>query len=77
MEKQTLTDKEIREIKELCFSNPVKACAKAQIIIDTLQVKSCPTYAEITEKSPRHIQYIAESLLGINIEKRKFISLIQ
>ena len=77
MEKQTLTDKEIREIKELCFSNPVKACATAQIILDTCQVISCAEYARVTGKSKRHIQYIAESLLGINIEKRKFISLIQ
>jgi hypothetical protein len=32
---QKLTENEISKTRELCFSNPVKACEVAQTIIDT------------------------------------------
>jgi hypothetical protein len=74
---QELTKTEIDEIKELCFQNPVKACAVAQKIIDVCGMVSCNGYAKLSNKSTRHIQYISETLVGINIENRKYISLNQ
>ena len=68
-----LTKIEIQKTQQLCFANPAKACAVAQIITDTCGLVSCATFAQIKGKSPRTIQYQAEKLPGIKIEKRKFI----
>ena len=70
---QKLTPQEINKIQNLCFENPAKACAIAQIIIDTCQVASCSTVASIKRKSKRTIQYQAKRITGIKIENRKFI----
>lgn len=77
MNSQYLTDVEIEEVREFCFSNPAKACALAQEIINTCQVVSCKTYAEINGKSKRTILYDADNLNGVIIDNRKFISICQ
>lgn len=73
--KQALTNKEIEKIQNVCFSNPERACAIAQIIIDTCQVVKCSTYAEVKGKSKRTVLYQKEKLAGIKIENQKFISI--
>jgi hypothetical protein len=75
--KQQFTQQEIERTQQLCFNNPAKACAVAQLIADTCQVVSCATYAEIKGKSPRAVQYKAETLTGIEIENRRFVSVNQ
>lgn len=75
--KSILSEHEIKRTQELCFANPAKACAIAQVIADTCQVVSCATYAEVNGKSHRTVQYQAAELTGIAIEKRKFISINQ
>lgn len=72
-----LSDTEKEKIFKLCLENPDKACAIAQEIIDSCQLMSCRTYAVLKDKSPRTVQYKAEKLRGISIEKRRFVSLIQ
>ena len=72
-----LTKIEIQKTQQLCFVNPAKACAIAQIITDTCGLVSCATFAQIKCKSPRTIQYQAENFTGIEIEGRKFISINQ
>jgi hypothetical protein len=72
---QYLTQSEIEKIQNLCFKNPVKACAIAQVIINTCQVVSCSTYARLKGKSKRTVQYKAKNLNKISIETRNFISL--
>ena len=72
-----LTDVEIKKIRKLCFNNPVKSCAIAQLIIDTCGIVSCKTLAEYKKKSIRTIQYQADKLNGVTIENRKFISINQ
>lgn len=72
-----LTNEEISKAQNLCFENPVKSLAVAQLILDTCQVMSCSTYAKMKNKSKRTIQYRAGKMSGIVIEERKFISLIQ
>ena len=52
---QLLTEEETKKIRKLCFSNPAKACAIAQVIIDTCQVINCSTYAAIKNKGKRTI----------------------
>jgi hypothetical protein len=75
--KYLLTQEEIKRTQQLCFNNPAKACAIAQIIIDTCQVVSCSTYAEITGKSKRTVQYQSKNLNGVSVEGRRFLSLNQ
>lgn len=72
-----LTNIEIEKLQNICFSNPKKACAVAQLIIDTCQVISCSTFANIRGKNKRTINYQACKLTGVEIEGRKFISLNQ
>ena len=72
---QKLTPEEIRKIQNLCFNNPTMACAVAQLILDTCQVVSCSTYAQLRNKSKRTVQYQAKTMNGISIENRKFISI--
>jgi len=48
---ELLTSEEIRRIQELCFRNPVKACAIAQVVADTCQLVSCATFAAAKGKS--------------------------
>ena len=74
---QQLTDKEIEKLQNLCFSNPAKACAVAQVIMDTLQIVSCSTYASIAGKAKRTINYQADKLIGVEIDERKYISINQ
>ncbi len=74
---QKLTQEEVDKIQNLCFNNPAKSCAIAQIIIDTCQVVSCSKYASLKGKNKRTIQYQSDNLTGLNIENRKFISLNQ
>lgn len=76
MQKQ-LTVTEISKIQNLCFSNPIKSCAIAQLIVDTCQIVSCTTFADVKEKSRRTINYKAESLVGLKIENRYYISINQ
>ena len=73
--KQQLTTDEIRKIQNLCFENPAKSCAIAQIILDTCQVVSCSTYAQIIGKSKRTVQYQANDMTGVSIYGRKFLSI--
>lgn len=75
--KQQLTQKEIERTQRLCFSNPAKACAVAQAIIDTCQIISCATYAKVEKMSPRTIQYKAKKMIGISVEDRTFVSIVQ
>jgi len=70
---QAMTEK----VMELCFTNPVQACALAQAIIDTCQVMSCATYASLKGKSKRAVLYSAQKLTGVEIEGRKFVSFNQ
>jgi len=74
---QKLTQEEIDKIQNMCFNNPVKCCAIAQLIIDTCQVVSCSTYAKLKGKPKRTIQYQSGNLTGLVIENRKFVSLNQ
>ena len=74
---QQLTQKEIERIRDLCFSDPAKACAIAQVIVNICQVVSCNTFAAAKGKSPRGVHYQTTKLTGIVIENRKFISIIQ
>lgn len=75
--KQQLTEEEIEKIQNVCFSNPVKSCAIAQLIIDTCQVVSCATFAKVKNKSKRTINYCSQNLAGVEIEGRKYISINQ
>jgi hypothetical protein len=70
---QTLTQAEKRKIQQLCFSNPSKSCAIVQEFIDALQLVGCNTFAELTGKSKRTINYQSEKLTGIKVEGRKYI----
>lgn len=74
---EQLTTLEIEKIQNVCFSNPSRACAIAQLIIDTCQIVSCSVYSDLKGKSKRTINYQARKLVGIKIEERKFISLVQ
>lgn len=74
---QLLTNQEIEKIQNLCFSNPAKSCAIVQIIIDTCQIVSASTFAELKGKKKRATLYKAKNLTGITIEKRKYLSLNQ
>ncbi len=76
MNKQ-LTEKEIKRIQSMCFQNRAKSCAIAQTIIDACQMISCSTYAELTGKSNRTINYQADKLIGIKIDGRKYIAFPQ
>jgi len=73
--KQQLTDEEIRKIQKMCFENPIKACAIAQLILDTCQVVSCSTYAKLHKKSKRTVLYQSKYMTGVNVDDRKFIAL--
>ena len=75
--KEELTQTEIIKIQNLCFENPAKACAIAQLILDTCQVTSCSTYARLKNKSKRTILYQAGDMTGVSIEDRRFVSFIQ
>jgi len=72
---QKLTPAEIEKIQNICFENPAKACAIAQVIINTCQIVSCATYARLKEKKKRTVLYQSSKLLGVLIEGRKFLSL--
>jgi len=72
---QKLTPAEIEKIQNICFENPAKACAIAQVIINTCQIVSCFTYARLKEKKKRTVLYQSSKLLGVLIEGRKFLSL--
>lgn len=72
-----LTEIEKQKIRNLCVSNPAKACAYAQEIIDTCGIMSCNTFGKLKGKAPRTVQYQAQRLTGLTIEKRKFVSLNQ
>jgi hypothetical protein len=73
---QKLIQSEITKIQNLCFQNPAKACAIAQTIIDTCQIVSCSTYAKLTGKGKRTVLYQSPKMTGVNIEERKFVSLV-
>lgn len=75
--KQELTQVEIKKLQNICFSNPAKACAVAQIIIDACQMVSCSTFSNLTGKAKRTINYQADKLIGVNIDGRKYISFPQ
>lgn len=75
--KQVLTPQEIEKIQNMCFENPQKACLVAQLIIDTCQIVSCPTYSGIKNIPKRTIQYRAKKMTGITIGNRNFVSLNQ
>lgn len=75
--KQQLTEAEIKKMQNICFSNPLKACAIAQLIADTCQIVSCTTYSKIAGKSKRTINYQADKLIGVTIENRRYISINQ
>lgn len=72
-----LTEDEIKRTRELCFNNPIKACAIAQEIINTCGIISCNTFSKLKDKSTRTIQYQAKNMIGVKIENRKFVSLNQ
>ena len=72
---EKLTQAEITKIQNICFENPAKACAIAQVIINTCQIVSCATYARLKEKKKRTVLYQSSKLLGVLIEGRKFLSL--
>lgn len=72
-----LSEHEIKKIRELCFTNPLKCCAIAQEIVDTCGVVSCATFAQVKGRGKRAVQYQSEKLVGIKIEDRKFIAINQ
>ena len=74
---QQLTEKEIEKIRNACFDNPVKMCAIAQVIIDTCQIVSSNTYADLKGKHRNTILKQKDKLTGITIANRKFISINQ
>lgn len=73
--KQQLTETEISKIQNMCFENPRKSCAIAQLILDTCQIVSCSTYARLHKKSKRTVLYQSKHMTGVNVEDRKFIAL--
>ncbi|ANS04892.1 hypothetical protein [uncultured Mediterranean phage] len=75
--RQQLTQAEIEKLQSLCFSNPAKACAVAQLIVNTCQVVSCSTYSGLKGKSKRTINYQSDKLTGIKIDGRNFVSVNQ
>ena len=74
---EQFTSNEIQKIQSLCFNNPAKACAVAQLIINTLGLVSCKGYADYKKKAIRTIQYQVNRLTGIILDGRKFISINQ
>ena len=72
---EKLTQAEITKIQNICFENPAKACAIAQVIINTCQIVSCATYARLKEKKKRTVLYQSQEITGISIEDRRFLSL--
>ena len=72
---QKLTRAEIEKIQNMCFENPQKACAIAQVIINTCQIVSCSTYARLKEKKKRTVLYQSQEITGISIEDRRVLSL--
>lgn len=72
-----LTEKEKENIRNICFTNPAKACAIAQEIINTCQVVSCATFASVNSKAPRTVQYQAKKLTGLDLPDRRYISINQ
>ena len=74
---EILTQQQKTKIRQACFDNPLKMCAIAQVIIDTCQIVSTSTYAELKSKHRNSVLHQKEKLIGIEIENRKFISYIQ
>lgn len=75
--KSILTNDEVKRVRKLCFENPAKACAVAQIIADTCGLVSCSTFAEVKSKKVRAVQYKADRLNGVTIDNRRFVSINQ
>ena len=74
---QQLTENEIEKIQNKCFDNPAKMCAVAQVIIDTCQVVSVNTFADLNGKHRNTILGQKDRLTGVVVEGRKFISVVQ
>ena len=74
---QQLTEKEISRIKDSCFKNTSKMCAVAQVIVDTCQVVSVNTFADLNGKHRNTILGQKDRLTGITVDGRKFISVVQ
>ena len=74
---QQLTKKEIEKIQNSCFDNPAKMCAVAQVIVDTCQVVSVNTFADLNGKHRNTILGQKDRLTGITVDGRKFISVVQ
>ena len=74
---QQLTEKEISKIKNACFKNTPKMCAVAQVIIDTCQVVSVNTFADLNGKHRNTILGQKDRLTGVVVDGRKFISVTQ
>lgn len=75
--KQSLTKQETNKIQQMCFDDPSKMCAIAQLIIDVCQVVSVTTYSELKGKHRNTIIQQKNKLTGLKIEQRKYISLNQ
>ena len=74
---QQLTLKEISKIKNACFKDTSKMCAIAQVIIDTCQIVSANTFADLNGKHRNTILGQKDRLTGVVVDGRKFISVTQ
>jgi hypothetical protein len=74
---QLLTDKEVDRIRKMCFNNPEKICAIAQEMINTCQIVSVNTFAELKGKHRNTILQQKDKFIGIEIEGRKYVSVSQ
>jgi len=72
-----ITAKEENKIIELVLSNPDKACAIVQCLLDNLQIVSVSMYAEMKKIPKRTILYKIEKLKKISIANRNYLILNQ
>ena len=76
--KEQLTEREKKKIFDLCFNDQSKACAIAQYFLDCLQPVGCSTYADVHKnKSKRTVLYQKKKMNGVDLDRRRFICLIQ
>lgn len=72
-----LTQKQKNKIIKFIINNPKKSCAIVQEFMDGLQLVSASKYAKLKNKSKRTILYQSKNLLGVELERRKYITYIQ
>jgi len=72
-----ITAKEENKIIELVLSNPDKACAIVQCLLDNLQIVPVSLYAEIHKKKKRTVLHNINKLKKISIINRNFLTLNQ